>query len=138
MDSIQKEAQSVLAIQAIKNTPKLSIRRAAAIYEVPYSTLYTRFHGILSRRDVQPPCQNLTKLEEQAIFKRVIELNSQAFTPRSSAVEDMANRLLRECDARRVGKNWASNFVKRQPQLKTVFGRKHDYLRALCEDPEFV
>ncbi|KFZ25124.1 hypothetical protein V502_00397 [Pseudogymnoascus sp. VKM F-4520 (FW-2644)] len=50
----------------------------------------------------------------------------------------MANRLLRERKALRVGKNWASNFVKQQPELKTVFSRKYDYSRALCEDPELI
>jgi RecB family endonuclease NucS len=46
--------------------------------------------------------------------------------------------LLRDRDALRVGKNWASNFVKRQPQVKTVFSRKYDYSRALCESPELI
>jgi RecB family endonuclease NucS len=50
----------------------------------------------------------------------------------------MANRLLRDRDASRVGKNWVSNFVKRQPQLKTVFSRKYDYSRTLCENPELI
>jgi hypothetical protein len=75
----------------------------------------------------------LTKLEEKIIVQRILELDSQAFPPRLSAVEDMANRLLRDRDASRVGKNWASNFVKRQPQLKTVFSRKYDYSRPYAK-----
>jgi RecB family endonuclease NucS len=84
------------------------------------------------------PRQKLTKLEENTIVQRIIELDFQAFFPRLSAVENMANRLLRDRDALRVGKNWASNFVKRQSQLKTVFSRKYDYSRALCENPKLV
>lgn len=105
MDAARKEAQLVLAIQAIKSTPVISIRRAAAIYNVPYSTLNTRIHGIQSRRDSIPKSQKLTEQEEYTIVQRVLELNSQAFPPRLSAVEDMANRLLREREASRVGKN---------------------------------
>jgi len=53
-------------------------------------------------------------------------------------VEDMANRLLRDRDTACVGKNWASNFVRRRPELKTVFSRKYDYSRALCEDTKLI
>jgi hypothetical protein len=47
----------------------------------------------------------------------------------------MANRLLRDRDAPRVGVNWASNFVRRRPELQTRFNRRIDYQRVLCEDP---
>ena len=50
----------------------------------------------------------------------------------------MANRLLRQRDASPVGKNWATNFIKRHPELKTSFTRKYDYKRALCEDPALI
>jgi hypothetical protein len=114
MDSAQKESQLILAIQAIKKDPKFSIRRAAIICKMPYSTFNTRIYGIRARRDISPFCKNLTKLKKNTIIQRIIELDFQAFPPRLSAVEDMANRLLRDRDASRVGKNWASNFVKRQ------------------------
>ena len=50
----------------------------------------------------------------------------------------MANRLLRERDASPVGKRWASNFVKRQPALRTRFNRRYDYQRAQCEDLDAI
>jgi hypothetical protein len=50
----------------------------------------------------------------------------------------MANRLLADRDALPVGKRWAINFIKRQPQLKTRFQRKYDYRRAKCEDPTII
>jgi hypothetical protein len=50
----------------------------------------------------------------------------------------MANRLLADRDASPVGKRWASNFVKRQPELKARFQRRYDYQRAKCEDPTVV
>jgi hypothetical protein len=115
MDSAQKESQLILAIQAIKKDPKLSIWRAAIIYKVPYFIFNTRIYGIRARRDISLFCKNLTKLEKDTIIQRIIKLNFQAFPPRLNAVEDMANRLLRDRDALRIGKNWASNFVKRQP-----------------------
>ncbi|KAL2887303.1 hypothetical protein HOO65_050424 [Ceratocystis lukuohia] len=50
----------------------------------------------------------------------------------------MANRLLADRDASPVGKRWASNFIKRQPDLKTCFNRRYDYERAKCEDPVLI
>ena len=50
----------------------------------------------------------------------------------------MANRLVRDRGAPRVGPRWASNFVKRQPELRTRFSRRHDYKRAQCEDPDAI
>lgn len=50
----------------------------------------------------------------------------------------MANRLLADRGGSPVGKNWASNFVRRQPELTTRFNRKYDYQRAKCEDPTLI
>ena len=56
------------------------------------------------------------------------------FPPSLGAVEDMANRLLADRGGGSVGKDWAGNFVKRTPELKTRFKRKYDYQRAKNED----
>lgn len=53
-------------------------------------------------------------------------------------VEEMANRLVADRNALPVGKRWAINFVKRQPDLKTRFQRRYDYQRAKCEDPTVI
>ena len=50
----------------------------------------------------------------------------------------MANQLLRVRDAPPVGKLWAHNFVKRQPEIDTRRSRRYDYQRAKCEDPKGI
>jgi hypothetical protein len=50
----------------------------------------------------------------------------------------MANQLLRVRDAPPVGKRWAHNFVKRQPELRTRYTRRYDYQRAKCEDQKVI
>jgi len=50
----------------------------------------------------------------------------------------MANHLLRVQDAPPVGKLWAHNFVKRQPELRTRYSRRYDYQRAKCEDSKAI
>ena len=105
-----------MAIQAIQRDPKLSTRAAAKIYNVPRTTIGDRLSGISSRRDTPANSRKLTNSEEKAIIQYILDLDSRAFPPRISSVEDMANQLLAERDALgalRVGTNWAFNFIKR-------------------------
>ena len=48
----------------------------------------------------------------------------------------MANLMLAQRVAIRVGVKWTSKFVRRQKKLKTRLNRKIDYQRVLCENPE--
>jgi hypothetical protein len=138
MNTPYKEAQLFLALQAIEQDPKLTIRRAAAHYNVPRSTLATRRHGTLSRRDSPPNLGKLTLLEEKVILERILDLDSRSCAPRISGVGEMANLLLAARGAKPVGINWTSRFITRHPELKTRQLRRYDYKRALCEDPEAI
>jgi hypothetical protein len=130
------ESDMVLALQARQKNPKLSLQQAARIYNIPKTTLLYRERGQTPRRDTPSPTQKLTKSEEDAIVRYVADLDSRSFPPRIRGVEEMANQLLRTRSSTRVGKNWASTFVQRRPELKTRFNRRIDYQRVLCEDPD--
>ena len=138
MDSSVQESRIIIAINASKPRGNLSIRKASAVYNVPYTTLYRRIHGRPSRRDITPNSKNLTESEEQALVRYILDLDSRAFPPRPSGVEDMVNRLRAARGASRVGKNWVSNFIKRRPELRTRWIRKYDHQRSKCEDPEVI
>ena len=88
-----------------------------------------------ARSDCVPNNRKLSDLEEQIIVQYILDLDSRGFPSRHRDVEEMANRLLADRDASPVGKRWAINFIKRQPQLKTCFQRRYNYQRAKCEDP---
>ena len=90
------------------------------------------------RRDIPANLRKLTDLEETVLVQYILDLAVKGFPPRMSMVEDMANRLLATRNIPRVGTRWASNFVKRRPELRTRFQRKYDYQRAKCEDPEVI
>ena len=113
MSSPSYEARVILALEAIQNAEKLSIRTAAKLYDVRRTTLQDRLAGRPARRDTPANSRNLTDLEEQTIVQYVLELDIRVFPPRLSGVEDMANYLRHERDAPPVGKRWAYNFVKR-------------------------
>jgi hypothetical protein len=138
MDSNSTESRLILALQALKNDPNLSVKRAAQIYKVPRSTLAMRRDSIPSRRDIQPKSRKLSNSEESAIVQYILHLDSKGFPPRISSVKDMANHLLAQRSTERVGQRWAYNFIKRHPELVTRFNRKYDYQRAKCEDPTLI
>jgi hypothetical protein len=48
MPQSNKEANILLSLRAYQNNPKLSLRRAANIYQVNSTTLWRRQQGILS------------------------------------------------------------------------------------------
>ncbi|TKA33821.1 hypothetical protein B0A49_13677, partial [Cryomyces minteri] len=50
----------------------------------------------------------------------------------------MANDLLSERGGKPTGKNWATNFIKRTPELKTRWTRPYDRQRALTEDSKVI
>jgi hypothetical protein len=72
------------------------------------------------------------------IVQYVLDLDSRGFPPRFAAVEEMANLLLTDRGATCVGRNWTANFIKRRPEIKSMFNRKHDYQRLLCQNPEVI
>ncbi|KAL9567252.1 hypothetical protein ACKAV7_008494 [Fusarium commune] len=113
MPQSSDEARILLALQALQNNPKLSLRRAAQIYEVNYWKLRRRQHGIAATHNTVPKSRKLSDLEEQIIVQFVLDLDSRGFPSRLRFVEEMANSLLADRNASPVGKRWAYNFVKR-------------------------
>ncbi|KAF5725220.1 hypothetical protein FMUND_38 [Fusarium mundagurra] len=93
------EANTLLALQALQNNPKLSTRRAANIYQVNEHRLRRRQQGIQSRRDTMPNSRKLSNLEEDTLLEFIVDLDSRGYPPRLSGVEQMANRLLDARDA---------------------------------------
>jgi Mor family transcriptional regulator len=130
MPSSTNEAGIILAMEAFKRREGASIASMAKVYNVSQKTLARRLRGTPARRDTTPKSKKLTATEEKVIVDFILDLDARAFPPRLSGVEDMANQLLEARGAERVGKCWAMNFVKRQPQLKTRYTRRFDYQRA--------
>ena len=104
MDLPLVEARVIMALEAMRNDEKLSVRAAATMYEVPRMTLSRRRAGRPARCDTSLKSRKLTKLEEEAIIQYILELGTRSFPPRLRDVEDMANQLLRVRNASPVGK----------------------------------
>jgi hypothetical protein len=118
MPFLSNEANIISAIQAIKNNPQLSVRRVAADYNVPRSTLQTRLNGVPFRRDTIANSRTMTELKKQTIVKYVLNLDLRGFSPAIAHIENMANNLQKSRDAPRVGTRWVQRFVNRRQKLK--------------------
>jgi hypothetical protein len=95
VESTSNESRIILAIEALKNDPKLTERAAAGIYKVPRATLADRRARKLSRRHITANGRKLTNTEESVLLDRIIDLIKRGFPPRLEDIQDMANRLLR-------------------------------------------
>jgi hypothetical protein len=73
MPQSSNEGKILLALQALQNDPKLSMRHASQIYEVGYSTLRDRRHGRQSRRDIMPNSRKLSTLEEEVLLQSILD-----------------------------------------------------------------
>ena len=72
---LSKEERIKLALQAIKEPQKLSVRRAALVYNVSRRSIDRRRAGTQSTRDTHPKSLNLTKAEEQTLVKYIKKLD---------------------------------------------------------------
>jgi hypothetical protein len=99
------ENRVLLAINAIRSTPRLSIRRAVGIYSVPKSTIADRINGKIAKSDSYNARSNLTKIEEEVIVQYVLNRDLRGFSPRITDIGDIANLLLRKRGTRHIGKN---------------------------------
>ncbi|KAF7574043.1 hypothetical protein PtrM4_056660 [Pyrenophora tritici-repentis] len=128
------EADIQLAISSINAHQINSASTAAAIYNVPRTTLRNRRAGIPARRDCQPNSRKLTQREEEVIISYILHLGLRGFEPTYVDVRDMADKLMAARGASLVGIHWPRNFVKRTDSLRTCFNRAYDRQRALCEN----
>lgn len=133
-----KEARIIVAIESIRFSSKLSIRAAAKIYNVPYTTLAHGMKGRSSKTDYRPVAQSLTEIEEDVIVQNILDLNSRGFSPSVAGVRGMADYIFASRGAPRVGKQWPYRFSRRRDELRARFSRTYDFQRALCEDFELI
>jgi hypothetical protein len=71
---------------------------------VPRSTLRDRRYRALSRRDREPNSKKLSKLEEEALVRTILELNLRGTPTTKAMVRDIANNLLIERGRKPVSK----------------------------------
>jgi helix-turn-helix, Psq domain len=93
-DLTQQEGKILLALQGIKNGQIQSIRAAAKLYNIPFSTLQERSAGTPSRVDIREHGYKLTQLEEDSLTEWILSMDLRGAAPRPSTIREIANILL--------------------------------------------
>jgi hypothetical protein len=109
----------ILAIQAIKSDALLSLRRAAAVYNVPETTLRRQRAKPASNHNTHHNGSKLQRHEEEATIQSIKKLNARGFAPTLSYVREMANQLLAVRGGSQVRENWTYRLVRRRPEIKS-------------------
>ena len=84
----------ILALAALQSDPNLTIRRAAAIYEIPSSTLHDRSRREALGRTSAIKTTKLTSSEEAAILRHVLDLDMRGFPPTKAFLRSCYDRTI--------------------------------------------
>ena len=118
----------------------LSITKAADRHGIPKSTLVDRISkGKQARLEAHEDQQRLSPGEEAALLAWILRLQAWGWPPRVEQVRSMANDLLlAKGDEVPIGLNWPKKFMKRHPEIKSVYISPLDKERAMAQDPTIL
>jgi hypothetical protein len=132
-----REAAIQLAIRDLNSGVYKSQRAAARAYGIPQSTLSTRIHGRTDHRTSHQNQQRLTPDQESFLVDWILEQDTNGYPPSHARAREMAIRILQmNGDREPLGRRWIENFIKRNPRVASVIGRKLEVARAEAATPE--
>jgi hypothetical protein len=116
---------------------QLSIKKAARIFGISYSTLRGRINGAVSKQQANQAMQRLTVAEEEAIRDWLLSMASWGWPIRVDRLRKMAVELLKDKgDTTDLGTHWTEQFLNRYSEVQSRFVSPLDGRRAEAQDPE--
>jgi hypothetical protein len=112
LESLPRTERIILAIQAIKSDASLSQRHAAAVYNVPKTTLQRQRVKPASTHIIHHNASKLQRHEEDTIVQYIRKLDKQGFAPTLSYIQEIANQLLAARGGGQTGDKWAYRFIR--------------------------
>jgi hypothetical protein len=108
----------------------------ARSFDLPVSTLKTRLDGREAASKKRHSRFIPLEVEEQSIEEWLLDMDTRGAAFTLPMLSEMASLLLQaqKTIPSTVGRDWASHFVGRHPNLSTRLSRKYDYQRALSKD----
>jgi hypothetical protein len=79
---VEQEGRIQLAIQALKKCEIPSLRQAAAVFNVPKSTLRGRVKGSSFQAELRNHNHQLTEVQEEALVEWIISRDTRGVAPR--------------------------------------------------------
>ena len=129
MDTREESIQA--AIRDFNAGVFTSQRSAAKAYNIPQATFSARIRGIQNSQTSHVYQQRLTPEQEDYLVQWILEEDARAFPPSHARTREMASRILKmNGDHKPIGKHWIAAFLKRNPRVASVIGRKIEAARA--------
>jgi Tc5 transposase DNA-binding domain len=136
--SAEIEARVQQAIDGLKSEQFPSLRKAAAAFQVPVTTLQARMNGRKSRSSARESQQNLYPTEETTLKRWITRLTRTGFKASPQLVMKMADEIRRgrgklsrtvTTNWPPIGHNWLDRFRRRHPEIQGIWTRQIERAR---------
>ena len=128
-----------LAIQEFNSGIFKSRRAAAKAYGVSESTLRNRINGASNSQTSHAHQQRLSPDQESFLVEWILEQDMNYYPPSHARAREMAIRILQSNgDFNPLGRHWLSQFIRRNPRISSIIGRKLDNKRAKAANQEQI
>ena len=108
-----------------------SQRLAAQRWGVPRSTLQDRIQGGQTHKIGAKALQRLSQAQERHLCQWAITQDALGLAPSHNQVREFAQRVLTaNGDHKPLGKKWMTGFLRRNPEIKTMRGKRIDSIRT--------
>lgn len=124
-----------MAIKDILET-KLSVRAASRKYNVPFSTLWSKYNGKYPVEARPSPATILTTEEEQLLVQWILHLSATGFCVDKEQLLNSVQKLVRDGKKEtlftddRPSKHWYNAFLNRHPEICLRMGQNITVRRA--------
>ncbi|KAI2474910.1 Transposase protein, partial [Pyrenophora tritici-repentis] len=116
-----------------------SQRQAARAWGVPRSTLQHRLAGRLPNAIAHSDQQRLTPEQDEFLVEWVLDEDLRAQPPTHLRIREMAIRIFyMNGDNAPLGQHWVANFLRRNPRVHSIVGRKIEAARAEAANPDSI
>jgi len=126
--------QAILAMES-----GMSQRLAVKTYGIPRATLQDRLAGAVSMKEHAADRQHLSEAQEKDLARWSHVQEALGLVPTHYQLRRAAEEILRASGTpKKLGKNWTTNFQKRNPSVKIFQGKILDSKRAKDVTPDRI
>jgi hypothetical protein len=109
----------------------MSQRDAAKRWGIPRPTLCGRLRGKQPKKNAFEPLQRLSVAQERHLCGWILVQDAAGNAPSHNQVREMAAKVAEaNGDFEPIGKNWLAGFLQRNPEVKTLRGKRIDLKRV--------
>ena len=114
--------------------PNLSIRRAAQQFDVPPTTLTSRWNGTPTRQEAHEHERLLTAAQEEILTEWIRVMGRRGIPMTATIIADYVGDIVGHV----IGESWVRRFKDRHPELKVKWSSPLEKCRAASLNPTLV